>query len=464
VTLVGEMNEGGWSSPYNWNARLLKYEFASHGQSWERHQVYRGEGTHEAVVTGSDTGGRSEIVGHSAQITQTRRKLGKDTSETIGWVQLFRQVEHPSPLLNYQHRFLDRQKPGVGIDMVIADVSGDGHDDILCGSWWYKSPNWERFDIPGIHQVINAYDIDKDGRKELIAIKRRANAGDWYNALCSDLCWLKAIDPVNGKWEEHAIGVGDGDWPHGNTIGPFLPGGRLALVCGYHDPKTSPPQIFEMPDDPAQGPWKKRVIADIPYGEQLVAYDLDGDGKLDIVAGPYWIENLGNGEFTPHLLAEGFPQASRMAVADINGNGKPDIVLTVEDLNYDVRKTYFAPVAWLENTGDPRNEKFKAHIIDRIRSPHSISVADLDGDGEPEIVVGEHDPFNPYRSQCRLYIYKKANKSGTVWTRHVIDDRFEHHDGAKLIDLGGGRTGIVSHGWVESQYVHLWELPARLKG
>jgi FG-GAP-like repeat/FG-GAP repeat len=463
VVFVAEMNEGGWGAPYNWNARLLNYEFSNRGQSWERHLVYRGEGTHEAMITDLNGDGQLEIVGHSAQITESIRKQGKDTSQTIGWVQLFQQVAQPSPLFRCQHRFLDRQKPGPGIEMVIADVDGDGRQDILCGSWWYRSPAWERFDIPGIYQVINAYDINKDGRKEIIAIKRRANADDWYSSLSSELCWLKPIDPAKGKWEEHVIGTGDGDWPHGSTVGPFLPGGGLALVCGYHDPKHSPPQIFEIPANPAQGPWKKRLLADIPYGEQLVAFDLDGDGKLDIVAGPYWLENLGNGGFTPHLLAEGFTQTSRVAIADINGNGRPDIVLTVEDLNYEIRKTYFAPVAWLENTGDPRSGNFKPHIIDRIRSPHSLTVADLDGDGEPEILVGEHDPFKPYRSQCRLYIYKKADRNGTAWKRYVVDDRFEHHDGGKLIDLGAGRMGIASHGWVDTQYVHLWEIPAKAR-
>jgi FG-GAP-like repeat len=459
TVFVAEMNEGGWSAPYNWSAQLLKFEFQDQGRSFDRHLIYRGEGTHEARMVDLDGDGKLEIVGHSAQITERVRKQGKDSSRTIGWVQMFKQVEKPSPLLNYQHTFIDRQKPGVGVDMVIADVDGDGHDDILCGSWWYQSPSWKRYDIPGIHQVLNAYDIDKDGRNEIIAMKRRAGSHDWYNALCSDLVWLKAIDPVNGRWEEHVIGTGDGDWPHGNAVGPILPTGQLALVCGYHEAKNSPPQLFEIPRDPAQGPWKKRVLADIPYGEELKVYDLDKDGKVDILAGPYWIENLGNGEFRPHLLSEGFPQASRLAVADVNQDGLADILLTVEDLNYDVHKTYFAPVAWLENTGSPATEKFRPHIIDRIRSPHSIAAADLDGDGQAEVIAGEHDPFQPYRTQCRLYIYKKVNRQGTAWTRYMIDNRFEHHDGVKLIKLRNGRTGIVSHGWVDSQYVHLWQIP-----
>jgi len=33
----------------------------------------------------------------------------------------------------------------------------------------------------------------------------------------------------------------------------------------------------------------------------------------------------------------------------------------------------------------------------------------------------------------------------------------EHHDGKNIIDLGGGRKGIASTGWVDRQFVNLWE-------
>jgi hypothetical protein len=78
----------------------------------------------------------------------------------------------------------------------------------------------------------------------------------------------------------------------------------------------------------------------------------------------------------------------------------------VENVDWDVHKAFFSPVGWLENTGSPRDRKFNLHIIDKVRSPHSISVADLDGDGKMEVIVGEHDPFKPYRSESRLLVYK----------------------------------------------------------
>lgn len=455
--LVGEMNEGGWEAPYNWNARLLKYTVSDGGKLWVSELIYQGEGTHEAMYVDLDQTGNHVIIGHAGQV------MAK-SGAYMGWVQMFRPRTASLMLSEYRHSFVDRQKPHTGIDIHAFDVDGDGKLDIVCGAWWYENPTWERHAIPGVAQIINAYDLDKDGKLELIGIKEKPNADGFYNGLSSELVWLKSIDLDRDQWEIHTIGTGDGDWPHGNVIAPLLPGGHVALVCGYHDHSHNPPQIFEVPEDPREHPWPKRVIADIQYGEEMIAYDLDGDGKLDIVAGPYWLENLGNGHFDPHLLIEseylksaGLEAISRIAIMDVNGNGRPDILFTVEDVDWNIHKSFLSPVGWLENTGDLRAGKFKVHIIDKVRSPHSISVSDLDQDGKMEVIVGEHDPFKPYRSQCRLYAYKQADANGVTWARFVLDDRFEHHDGSKAVELSPGRVAIISHGWMEQTYVHLWE-------
>ncbi len=474
--LVGEMNQGGWDFPYNWDARLLQYTALEGGKSWRSQLIYQGEGTHEAVYADLDGSGRHVIFGAGSDV------VAKSGSYT-GWVQMFRPRESPSIFDQYQHSLVDREKPYPGFDIHAVDVDGDGRLDIVCGAWWYKNPTWERHVIPGAAQIINAYDLDKDGRKELIGIKADADG-----ALSSELVWLKPSDLSKDLWEEHSIGTGEGDWPQGNTIAPntiapLLPGGRVALVCGYYDFRYNPPQIqdmhlfrFEAPEDPKQHPWKKRVIADIPYGGEIIAYDLDGDGKLDIVAGPYWIENLGDGRFEPHLLIDpehlrssNLDKISRIAIADVNGDGRPDILFAVEDVDWSIsffgsldlrgvlERGYLAPVGWLENTGSLRDRKFDVHIIDRIRSPRSLGVGDFDGDGEMEVIAGEHDPFKPCRSKCRLYAYKKADPKGLIWSRHPIDNRFGHQNGAKVVELTPGRPAIISHGWAEARYVHIWE-------
>jgi len=444
---VAEMAQGGWNPPYNWDARLLQFTTGDKGQHWQRELAYQGAGTHEATASDVDGDGEVEFVGKECW----RPK-----------VQIWKRRKQPSALLRFRHHFIDREKPWTGTDILASDVDGDGLQDVVCAAFWYKNPTWERYQIPGVYQVHVAYDIDGDGRDELICTKRKPGAEIGYPSLGSDLCWVKAVDPVNGKWEEHPIGTGDGDWPHGTTVAPLFSGGKLGLIVGYHSAEEEGdlPELFQIPDDPTESPWPKHPLAEIPYGEGFAPHDFTGNGKLDIAAGRWWLENVGDGDFRVYQIVGGddYKNVARVRVADVNGNSRPDIVVVEESVAWgEIREAYFVRVAWFENPGDPRQVPWKAHVIDTVRSPHSLDVADLDGDGQPEIVVGEHDPFKPYRSRCRLYIYKKAEPQGRAWYRYPIEDRFEHHDGTKVFEVAPGKLAIISHAWMDVKYVHLWE-------
>jgi hypothetical protein len=451
LIFLGEMMAGGWSAPYNHNARLIEYKTRDGGRTWDREVIYQGAGAHQAVLFDVDGDGVDEVVG---------KQWGSHYK--IANIEIWKKGEKLAPFRGIRHRFLDKDKPYTGTDIFPADVNGDGKPDVLCGAWWYKNPTWERYDIPGIYQAVNAYDIDGDGRLEIVATKKSKNAKeDWFSGLSSDLVWLKPIQPEKGQWEEHAIGVGQGDFPHGSAIGPLMPGGKVALITGYHSSdqgKNHYPEIFEAPDDPTQ-PWKKRVLAEILYGEEFVLTDLTGNSLLDIVAGNYWLNNNGDGTFTPHLVQDDY-YSTRCAAVDVNGDGKLDIVAGEQVLDFANKNTPFSRLVWFQNPGDPRQTPWEMHVVDKIRCAHSVGAADLDGDGQVEIVAGEHDPFAPYRNRSRLFIYKKADPHGHTWYRYLVDGRFEHHDGTKLFEVAPGCWGIISHAWKESRYVHLWELDA----
>ncbi len=454
--LVAEMRQGGWLRHANADSRIMLYRSADRGRTWERVVVDRGEGTHEAELVDVDGDGVAEIMGKDAF------EAPNDGPQRHPKIHLWKHQPGPAPFSHFRHRFIDRDKATTAVDLVWCDVDGDGAMDICAADAWYAGPSFERFEIPGIFQVLAAADIDGDGRDELIALTPRpgAPADDWYAKLHSELVWLKPIDPRNGRWEQHRIGTGCGDWPHGCAIGPILPGGRLALITAYHSSHNGCPQhqpeLWEVPADPRQ-PWPCRRLADIVYGEELTIVDLDGDGRLDILAGCWWLHNVGDGTFTPHrlLALDDFPSA-RQAVGDLDGNGRPIVVLGEENVDWKNRLMSRCRVV-ICRPGDDPQQPWHHEIIDRVRCPHSVGLGDLDGDGRPEIVVGEHDPFEPpYRTRCRLFVYKAVPGVDRAWSRYTLDDRFEHHDGAKVVRLDDGRPGILSHGWNERLYLHLW--------
>jgi hypothetical protein len=123
----------------------------------------------------------------------------------------------------------------------------------------------------------------------------------------------------------------------------------------------------------------------IPVGGIAIA-DLNGDGNLDLVAVRNqsssevlnWSKLFGNGDgtFTPRVDLEGLPDATAVAIADIDGDGTPD-VLAASNLHHEVGVL----------TG-------RFPLIHVGASPLSILVADVSGDGKLDLVVPNRDGAN----------------------------------------------------------------------
>ena len=123
----------------------------------------------------------------------------------------------------------------------------------------------------------------------------------------------------------------------------------------------------------------------------IAAADLDGDGKPDVITGchfPFpngrlaWHKNLGGGNFGPQqIISTGYAYITSIAVADLDNDGKPDIVCT---------GLFDNQIAWHKNLGG--GQFGAAQVIgvlsgpNAAKGPYQAVVADIDGDGLPDIV------------------------------------------------------------------------------
>ena len=118
-----------------------------------------------------------------------------------------------------------------------------------------------------------------------------------------------------------------------------------------------------------------------------------------------------------------------------------------------------ASMYWFEAPADPTEGSWESHQIVEQYSMNNLDVADMDQDGDMDIVTGEHKGPNE-----AVQIWE--NDGDANFTKHVVDRGKESHLGTRTADLDGdGDRDIVSIAWVDYQNLHVWRNDAiRSKG
>ena len=202
-------------------------------------------------------------------------------------------------LPNLPHTWAKSKKqPEEGL--AIGDVDNDGELEIVCGTSYYKwnveSGSWKasRFtDKIYITTKILVADIDHDGKNEIILAE-----GDAYiygHDEGGKLAWFKPNDDGGENWEEHMIDTGLLD-AHSIGAADLCSNGHCDIFAGEigavrrggnsSDYIIRPPRLMVYEND-GKGNFAKRHIIDEGTGiHEAALFDLDGDGKLDIVGKP----------------------------------------------------------------------------------------------------------------------------------------------------------------------------------
>jgi Aldos-2-ulose dehydratase, beta-propeller domain len=354
-----------------------------------------------------------------------------------------------------------------GYQVAVADVNANGRLDILALSSeeniveWYENPSWKARPVTTrTKSNISLAPLVWKG----YAGHGLALAADFHldqSAQGGTLWWAEPAKPPEPEWPLRRIAIiptshrlrwadFDGD-SHPELLDiPLLGAGAKAPEYSVGAPLT----WFRIPDtvwnggvgrktDDKDSPWIPHLIDDsLTVVHGVLVYDWDGDGRDEFLTasfeGVHLFRSSGHGEdlrWTKTHLGSGDQESkpkrgsSEIGVGSVGGRR---FLATIEPWHGDQVAVY--------HPGE-RGALWNRQIIDpSFREGHALFCADLDGDGNDEIVAGYRGPGTS------LYVYYARDTSGNNWERQTLDTDMAA-SGVAIVDINGdGRPDIVTVG------------------
>lgn len=266
---------------------------------------------------------------------------------------------------------------------VVGDFDGDGVSDFVIAERtktpsvvWYRrtATGWTVHPLDATPLRIEAGgttgDLDGDGDLDLVL------GGD---SSSNQLWWWEnpGGDAAAQPWPRHLLKDDGGRQSHDQMLGDVDGDGKLELA--FWNQQARKLWLADVPTDPRVSPWPRQELWSWPQAfkyEGMAAGDMDGDGVQDLVCGGRWF-GCRDGTWRDHIIDDAYG-SSRSAVGDLIEGGWPEVVLNSGDGVGPLNLYTWRDGAWSKQT-----------LVDRVDHGHTLEVADVDGDGHLDIYAAE---------------------------------------------------------------------------
>lgn len=366
-----------------------------------------------------DGDGRSDLVFAGAQSSDLVPYLGLRTGLTGGG---FGPVQ----------RLLTLEGLCEARELALADFDGNGRIDVAlsCGSflrvYLQMAPGVFTLERPGYNGAtgMGSTDLNGDGRAELVLVGTPpgTDVGGFQ-------AWHAITRGPGGAW----VGVstvphgGDFAFPFGAVFADLNSDGQedMVWVRRYSDGRHELAWALRQGSGFA-AVQSHPITTGFGFFRDLAVGDVDGDGRPDVVATGFPADTTvlavmraqAGGSFAPAQLVASAAGAFGVAIADINGDGRGDVLVHHEGGNLGV---------YLQDAGSSLElERLFETSGKDVFDGRSLFVADVDGDGRRD-VVDQQDvltgrPFGqawPARSSDRALAQSRPGNAVLRWTRGV---------------------------------------------